>query len=206
MRTTVELRADDETSYAELSIAALCALPPVVFLLAYGAWNDVWVLVAAQSLSFFGILLAAHGLWSNDGRVLDSFSSRVGLVFVLLGAVFGIVLVEGLPELAPINPDEVIPSEIPNATIPIGFFLLVVASYMGRLQRRLQLIALVILAPGAAAAVVVAIVNAVNSSGISSVLSLVYGVPILGLAWASYVIAGRSRTSADEVPKTVADA
>ena len=55
-----------------------------------------------------------------------------------------------------------------------------------------------ILAPGAAAAVLVAIINAANSSGVSAFLSLLYGVPILGLAWAAYKIAGRSQVFAEE--------
>ena len=204
-RTTLQVRSNDKSSYAELSIAALCALPPVVFLVVYGVLSGVWVLAGAQSLSLLGIVLAAHGLWQNDGRVLDSMSSRFGLVLALVGATLGIVLVENLPALAAINPDEVIPSEIPNATIPIGFFVLVVASYFEQKQRRLQLIALAILAPGGAAAVIVAAVNAVNSSGISSVLSLLYGVPVLGLAWASYIIADRSRSDPGQTPETLAN-
>ena len=198
VRTTIEVRSSSETAYAEMSIAALCGLPPVLFLLWFGAANNVWLLVGAQTLSFLGIFLVAHGLWHNEGRLLDSLSPRIGLIFIVIGATSGQILIDNLPALAPINPDEVISSVIPNATIPIGFFLLVVANYFRRFRRRLQLVALVILAPGAAAAVLVAIVNAANNGGISAVVSLIYGLPILGLAWASYKIAGRSQVFAEE--------
>lgn len=198
-RTTMEVRSTGETAYAEMSLAALCGLPPVLFLLGYGATQNVWILVVAQTLNFLGIFLVAHGLWHNEGRLLDSLSPRIGLIFIVIGATSGQILIDNLPALAPINPDEVISSVIPNSTIPIGFFLLVVASYFRRFRRRLQLVALVILAPGAAAAVLVAIVNAANNGGISAVVSLIYGLPIVGLAWASYKIAGRSQVFAEEV-------
>lgn len=204
VRTTIDLRSDDKESYAELSVAALCALPPMVFLLVFSVANNIWIMVGAALLAIVGILLSAHGLWRHDGRVLESMSSRVGLVLVLLGAISGMILVGRLPELAPVDPDEVIPRDIPNAAIPVGFFFLVVARYTGRLQRRFQRLSFWILAPGAAGAVAVAIVNAANSSGVSSVLSLLYGVPILGLAWASYVIAGRSSGSVDREPDALA--
>ncbi len=208
VRTTLDTRADDETAYGEMAIAALCALPPVLFLLGFGLFQNLWVLVIAQTLSLIGILLCSHGMWRNEGRLLDTVSPRIGLVCVMVGAIAGIVLIESNPALAAVRPDEVIPSEIPNALIPIGFFLLVAAQYTGRWRRRFHQAAFVILAPGAAAAVLVATINAANSSGASAFLSLLYGVPILGLAWAAYVIAGRSKVFAEEgavVPVTGLD-
>lgn len=198
VRTTLDTSADDETAYGEMAIAALCALPPVLFLLGFGLFQNLWVLVIAQTPSLIGILLCSHGMWRNEGRLLDTVSPRIGLVCVMVGAIAGIVLIESNPALAAVRPDEVIPSEIPNALIPIGFFLLVAAQYTGRWRRRFHQAAFVILAPGAAAAVLVAIINAANSSGASAFLSLLYGVPILGLAWAAYVIAGRSKVFAEE--------
>ena len=198
VRTTLEVRSENETAYAELAIAALCALPPVLFLLGFGLFESAWSIVFAQTPSLIGILLVAYGMWRNEGRLLDTVAPRIGLVCVIVGAIGGIILVENNPALAAVRPVEVIPSEIPNALIPIGFFLLVAAQYTGQWRRRLQLGALWILAPGAAAAVLVGIINAVNSPGISSAfLSLLYGVPILGLAWAAYVIAGRAKVFAE---------
>ena len=197
VRTTMEVRKGGETAYSEMSIAALCGLPPVLFLLWFGAFHDVWILFLGQSFSLIGILLVAHGFWRTEGRLLDSMGSRVGIFCTIVGATSGQILVDNVPELAPINPDEVISSVIPNAIIPIGFVLLVVANYTGRLRRRLQLAALILLAPGAAASGVVAVVNAASNGGISAFVSLLYGVPILGLAWASYVIAGRPKVFAE---------
>ena len=199
VRTTLEVRSENESAYAELAIAALCALPPVLFLLGFGLFESAWSIVFAQTPSLIGILLVAYGMWRNEGRLLDTVAPRIGLVCVIVGAIGGIILVENNPALAAVRPVEVIPSEIPNALIPIGFFLLVAAQYTGQWRRRLQLGALWILAPGAAASVLVGIINAVNSPAISSAfLSLLYGVPILGLAWAAYVIAGRAKVFAEE--------
>lgn len=202
VRTTLDVQTKDESAYTELIVAALCGLPPVIFLLGFGVVQGVWQLALAEAVGLMGILLVAYGLWRNHGR-LDSLVPRLGLVLTLIGASFGIFLVEQLPELAAINPDEVIRSEIPNASIPVGFLLLVIANARGRRRRGLHFLSLLVLAPGCAAAVIVAIINAANSSGTSVVLSLLYGVPIVGLAWASYAIAGR--TGAPEQGQTLAE-
>lgn len=200
IRITIASRRNGASAYAEMSIAALFGLPPVLALLVLGAWLNVWLLVFAQVLNVIGIVLVAHGFWRNDGRLLDSRGPRVGLLLVVVGGSLGTGLVQGLRALEPIRPDEVISAAIPNTIITIGFILLVVANYTGRLRRRIQLLALVVLAPGSAVSVVVAVVNALNSAGTSRVLSLLYGIPIIGLAWASFVIVGRSRVFAEDEP------
>ena len=77
VQMTINMRRDSSSGYAEMSLAALLGLVPVVFLFVLGVSYGTWTLALAQVINVAGILLVAYGFWKHDGRLLDSLLSLI---------------------------------------------------------------------------------------------------------------------------------
>lgn len=188
-RMTLEMRSDGESAYAELSIGVLVSLLPSTVLLGLAVYESVWIMVAGELAIIVGGVLAASGFWSFEGRLLDSRRSRVGVALSAAGSVVQIAMrqLEGFGP--PI--DAVISPNLAHGVIMVGLFFLVGSSYAGRFRSRMQLLAVGLLAPGAAINVVVTTINGAALSGFDRFAVLMYVVPSAVLAWACYSILGR---------------
>lgn len=183
------LRAGSASAYVELSIATLLVLFPALVLGVLAIVFGVWLMLVAQLANMVGAVLVAHGFWRNDGRMFDSVSARAGLALLVAGSIAGTAVLR-LGEVGP-RVSEEINAAIPNVVILTGLVMLAASNYLGPIRRRMQLAALCVIAPGAAASVVVAFVNAAALSGIERAGVMLYVLPAAVLAWACYSIAGR---------------
>ncbi len=191
------IRADSVSGYLELSMASMSALVPTTVLAGWAISTQMWSMLVVQLLIAVGIVLVSVGLWTADGRLLDSIGSRVGLALVL-GASIASTLVlgsDGVELLA----DQRVPVTLPNLLILLGLGILMASNYAGRHRGKVQLAALYVLAPGAFLLVVAAVVNAVSAMGMRWVIELVFALPAFVLAWACDTIARRPRVF-DEAP------
>lgn len=195
-RMMMAVRADSATAYVELSVAALLAIIPALVIATMAVIFQVWIMLVVQIAFMAGAALVALGFWRNDGRLLDSGNARFGLVLVLVAGAAGMAVIR-LTDLGP-RIDEQINAALPNLVILLGMAMLASSNYFGRFRRRMQVASLVVLAPGAAASVVVAFINAAALSGGQRLLPLVSVVPAGVLAWACYSVAARTRVFADE--------
>ena len=194
-RMTLQMRADGESGYAELSIGVLVSLLPSTVLVGLAVYEGVWIMVVGELAIIVGGLLAASGFWSFEGRLLDSRRSRIGLALAVAGSVVEVAM----RRLTGFGPpvDAEVSATIPHAVIMVGLFVLVGSSYAGRFRSRLQLLAVGLLAPGAAINVVVTVINGASLSGFDRFGVLMYTIPSAVLAWACYSILGRRQVFDD---------
>lgn len=197
VRMNLITRADGESGYAELSVAILISVFPSTVLVGVAIYTRTWTVLLAELLIIGGIVLAASGFWSFEGRLLDSTRARVGLTLALIGSLVE-VAVRRLTGFGP-PIDEVVSAMIPHALILVGLALLVASSYAGQFRRRVQLLAICVVAPGAGLNSVVVIINGAALSGFDRFGVLMYLVPSLALAWASFAIAVRPRVFRETV-------
>lgn len=190
-RMTLEMRSDNESAYAELSIGMLIAVFPSVVLTGLAVYEGVLIMVVAELAIIIGGIIAASGFWSFEGRLLDSKRSRIGLALAVAGSIVEVV-VRRLTGFGP-PIDAEVSATIPHAMIMVGLVVLLGSSYAGRFRSRLQLLAVGLLAPEAAINMVVTVLNGAALSGFDRFGVLMYTVPSAAVAWASYKILGRQQ-------------
>ena len=188
-RMTMEMRSDSESGFAEWSVAMLASTFPAAVLAGLALYTQVWIMVLAELTLITGLFVMASGAWSYDDRLLESTRSRLGLFAATIGSSIEIY-VRRSTGFGPAI-DESASATIPHALIMIGLVVLVLASYLGQYQRRAQLVAVVLLATGAAANGVVVVINSISLSGFDRFGVLMYLVPSIALSWASYSIGKR---------------
>lgn len=200
-RMMMEMRSNSPSAYVELSVASLLAVIPAIILGVLAVIFQVWIMLVAQLFVAVGAILVASGFWHHDGRLLDSGRARIGLVVFLLASAAGTAIIR-LTELGP-RVDEQVNSAFPNMVVLFGLVLLAASNYSSRLRRRIQLVAVAIIGPGAALGVVAAVINAAAVSGAHRLVLLIYVLPASVLAWACYSIVGRPQVFDDVVPVEV---
>ena len=188
-RMTLAIRSDNESAYAELSIGVLVSLLPSTVLIGLAVYEGVWIMVAAELAIIIGGVLAASGFWSFEGRLLDSRRARIGVALAVTGALVEIAMRHLTGFGPPIS--QVVNANIAHGAMMAGLFFLVGSSYAGRFRSRMQLLAVGLLAPGAAINVVVSAINGAALSGFDRFAVLMYSLPSAVLAWACYSILGR---------------
>lgn len=194
-KMTLEIRSGSQSAFAELSIGLSFSIFPSLVLATLAFWTGVWIIVVGELFIIGGILLMASGFWSFEGRLLDSKRSRIGLVLAAIGS--GIeITVRRLTGFGP-PIDDAASATIPHALIIIGLVLWIASSYAGRFRFRVQMLAVGLVAPGAAINVVVTVINGASLSGFDRFGVLMYVVPSAALAWACYSVLGRRQVFDD---------
>ena len=188
-RMTLAIRSGSESAFAELSIGLSFSVFPSAVLASLAIYTGVWIMLVAELLIIVGILLMASGFWSFEGRLLDSKRSRVGLVLAALGSSIEIAVRRITGFGPPI--DDAASATIPHALLIVGLILWVASSYAGRFRFRVQMIAVGLVAPGAALNVLVTVINGTSLTGFDRFGVLMYVVPSAALAWACYSVLGR---------------
>ncbi len=188
-RMTMYSRSSGESAYVELSVASLSALFPTSVFAVWAALEGNWVMAFVQLLIGVGVVLVSAGLWSHDGRLLDSVGSRIGLVLVLAGSVIGTAAIR-YDDFSPLASQEIDVS-IPNTATLLGLAGLLASNYAGRFRRRAQLASMYVLLPASIIVVCVAVLNAMYLPSFERLTVLLYAVPALVLTWACFSIIGR---------------
>lgn len=196
-RMTLQMRAGSQSAFAELSIGLSFSIFPSAVLVGLAILTGVWIMVAAELSIIFGVILMASGFWSFEGRLLDSKRSRVGLVLATVGSIVEVVMRRLVGFGPPI--DDVVSASIPHAVIMVGLILWVASSYAGRFRFRILLLAVGLLAPGAAINTVIAVINGWSLTGFDRFSVLMYVIPSGALAWACYSVLGRREIFDDRV-------
>lgn len=195
-RMTMQMRANSESGYAELSVGLIFSVIPSSVLTALAVQSRVWIMVLGELALIAGVLLMVSGFWSFEGRLFDSGRSRVGLALALVGSAIEIVVRRTTGFGPPI--DAVVSADVPHALILLGLTLWVASTYAGRLRFRILWLAVAVMAPGAALNMIVVTINGFSLTGFDRFGVLMYVVPSAGLAWACYSIVGRRQVFASK--------